>query len=70
MSNELDPQLQNLRPEIIVLRPNPSSRTLRSSNHAWSPWELFGVVVAAIVIGNIVWWWGSDFINQLFEHKT
>lgn len=48
------------------MRPTDRPQSTRGSNAPWSPWELFGIIVAAIVVGNIVWWWSASIYA---EHK-
>lgn len=62
MNNEMQKQ----EPEIIVMRAPTGERHSQATNTAWSPWAMFGVIVAAIVVGNIVWWWG---VAIYAEHK-
>lgn len=59
MNNEI----QKPEPEIIVMR-SPVSEPQTNKNHVWTPWAIFGVVVAAIVVGNLVWWWGVSIYAQ------
>lgn len=66
MSNEIEriePKINNTPPEIIVMR-SPVHEPQSDKNQAWTPWAIFGVIVAAIVVGNIVWWWGVSIYAQ------
>ena len=67
MNNDIkriDPQLENLRPEVIVMRAPTGERQSQTNNNAWSPWALFGIIVAAIVVGNIAWWWSAKIYAE------
>jgi len=50
--------------EVIVMRAPTGEHHSQSSNNAWSPWALFGVIVAAIVVGNIAWWWSAKIYAE------
>lgn len=58
--------IQKSEHEIIAMRAPTGERHAQATNQAWSPWAMFGVIVAAIVVGNIVWWWG---VAIYAEHK-
>lgn len=54
MNNEI----QKPEHEIIVMR-SPISEPQTNKNHVWTPWAMFGVIVAAIIVGNLIWWWSA-----------
>lgn len=67
MSNEIEriePKINSTPPEIIVMRSSTGEHLNQTNNNAWSPWALFGIIVAAIVVGNIVWWWSASIYAQ------
>jgi len=65
MSNDLERiEPTDTKHEIIIMRPIESSHHKKSLNNTWSPWAVFGVLVAAIVVGNIIWWWGASVYAQ------
>lgn len=44
-----------------------SLRTVEQSPSAWTPWAMFGVIVGAIIIGNLAWSWLS---LKYLEHEA
>lgn len=65
MSNDIERiEPQRSQDEIILLRPAREDRQPTLASNAWSPWALFGVIVAAIVVGNIVWWWSAKIYAE------
>jgi len=62
--NEMNNEIQKQESEIIAMRSPTGERHRQPSNNAWSPWALFGVIVAAIIVGNIAWWWGVSIYAQ------
>lgn len=62
--NKMSNNIQKSDNDIIVMRAPTGERQSQTNNTAWSPWAMFGVIVAAIVVGNIVWWWGVSIYAQ------
>lgn len=65
MSNEIkriEPKVEREIQEIILMD-DIRNRT-QGNNQAWTPWALFGVIVAAIVVGNIIWWWSAKIYAE------
>ena len=44
-----------------------SLRTVEQSPSVWTPWAMFGVIVCAIIIGNLAWSWLS---LKYIEHEA
>lgn len=44
-----------------------SLRTVEQSPSVWTPWAMFGVIVCAIIIGNLAWSWLS---LKYLEHEA
>lgn len=65
MSNEIkriEPKVEREIQEIILMD-DIRNRTQRN-NQAWTPWAMFGVIVAAIVVGNIIWLWSAKIYAE------
>jgi hypothetical protein len=65
MNNEIkriEPKVEREIQEIILME-DIRSRNQRK-NQEWTPWAMFGVIIAAIVVGNIVWWWSAKLYAE------
>lgn len=49
--------------EITIRNPHVFG-TRKPAADNLTPWGIFGVVVAAVVVGNFVWWWGTALYAQ------
>lgn len=49
--------------EIVVMNPHVYGGKGVTGN-SWTPWSIFGVIVAAIVVSNLVWTWGNSLYAE------